>query len=487
MLFTSKPLVAQYFTGSTTGSFSGVNNVVVNPALMSNSRYYLDVNIMGSGSFFYNNFAYFARDEYNLFRFLSPGYQYPQHAKEFGKGERAAYTVENTRLKNLFVNGRILGPSAMLAVNNHTFALFSSFRTVSSFREIPYDVANYFYYSLDYRPQHGTEYDHRDPIKTASLSWSEVGFSWAYMLKTNRLTYWSVGLSARALFGHAAYYAYIDNLKYFVPDDDNLFVNNVTGDAAYAFPIDYSTNDFLGNQLLNGMGMGFDMGVSYTHAERTQNSMKYKYLCQQRFMDYKYRIGISLMDLGWIRFNNRARHYSFEDNAGVWHQIDTLQPYYNNLDYISQDINERICGSAECALESDRFSMYLPFSLGIQADYHVKENWYVSGTMRLPINYARSQVRAPGGLMVAPRMETEDFEFGVPITLHDFKHPFAGAYLRFYNITIGTDNIAGFMNLTHHYGFDFYFSLKFSLVKDRCKKRGARFCLDDSRYQLPSP
>ena len=482
LLLRGEVLYSQYFTGSTTGSYSGVGSVMVNPALMANSRYYLDVNIIAAGSFIHNNFAYLARDEYNFFRFLSPEYEYPLHDKTYGTGERAAYTVENKRLKNMFLNGRILGPSAMLAVQNHTFAVFTAFRTVSSFRQIPYDVANYFYYSLDYHPQHGIEYDHADPIKTASMSWSELGLSYAYNFNTRARSYWAVGASARMLFGHAAYYVYLDRLRYYVPDDDNLYVNQATGDAAYAFPVDYATNDFLGNELMNGKGFAADLGVSYTYTERSHGQVKYKYLCQQRFFPYKFRIGVSLMDLGFITFNSRARHYRFEDNSGVWHQIDTLQAYYDNLDYISADINNRICGAPDCALEAEKFTMYLPFTLGLQADYHFLNAWFISVSMHLPVNYARSQVRPAGGLMVTPRYEKEVFEFGVPVTLHDFRHPLLGAYARFYNVTIGTDNLGGFVNLSHHYGFDIYVALKFSLVKDRCRKKGVRFCTDDSRY-----
>ena len=465
------------------GSYAGINNVIINPSMMANSRYYVDVNVVSVGSFFQNNFAYFDRKEYGIINLFNPGYSFPVHEKEYGTGERTAYTVENTKLKNVFLNARMLGPSVMVAYNNHTFAFQTSIRTVSSFTDIPYDMANYFYYSLDYAPQHGVEYAHEDPIKTASLSWSEVGFSWSYMFGKYNRDHWSVGVSAKMLFGHAAYYVYLDEITYFVPDDDNLYVRNVKGETAYSLPVDYSTNKLYNGSPVKGMGMGFDIGFSYVHTERGHSDYRYKRLCQQKFDPYKYRIGVSLMDFGWIGFNDVARKYEFDNMHGEWHEIDTLQPYYSNLDYISDDVSTRLSGTADGALNADNFTMYLPFALGVQFDYHYVKNWYLSGSLRMPISYARSEVRAAASIMVAPRMETGSLEFGVPLTLHEFRQPIVGAYLRFHNITVGTDNVAGFLNLTHHYGFDFYVSLKINFLKDNCKKKVPRFCGGDYHYR----
>ena len=475
-----RPAYSQYMTGATVGSYAGVNSLVVNPALMANSRYYADVNIVSMGSFFHNNYAYFARDEYSIFQLLNPSYRYPVHNKEYGTGERSAYTVENEFMKDVFLNGRIIGPSAMVAYNDHSFAFHTASRSVTSFTNIPYDMANFFYYSLDYSPQHGVEYEHDDPARTASLTWSEMGVSWAYMFAKDNRHHWAFGVSAKLLFGHAAYYVYIDELDYYVPDDDNLYIRNVTGEVGYALPIDYSSNELYNGSAIKGMGMGFDVGLSYTHTRSGHSDIMYRRPCEMKFQAYKYRVGISLMDFGWIGFNDVARQYKFENNSGVWHEVDTLEPYYNNLNFISDDINSRLFNNPGDAMVSNAFDMYLPLSLGLQFDYHYRDNWYISGTMRLPIRHAKNQVQASSGLMVAPRMETQNLEFGVPFTLHEMIRPMLGAYMRFYNVTVGTDNVAGFLNLTNHYGYDIYISVKVNFVKDRCKKKRPRFCTGDN-------
>ncbi len=471
-------LMAQHFTGATVGSYAGVTNTLTNPALLSNSRYYLDVNVFSGVSFIHNNYAYLSQDEYRFSNFLLPGYDYPMHNKEYGQGERPAYTVENKNRKNLHMNSRIMGPSVMVAVNDHTFAFQTNFRTVNTFRGIPYDMANYFYYSLDYKPQHGYEYEHRDPMKFGTLTWTEIGFSWAYMFSKYNRDRWSVGVSAKFLMGHAGAYVYMDKLKYFTPDDDNVYVRNMNGEAAYSLPIDYATNEMSGSKI-KGYGMGFDVGVSYIHTEKGHSNMKYKRLCQQRYENYKYKIGISLMDFGWIRFNDAARKYEYEDVSGDFLQVDTLKPYYDNLEFITQDVNSRFYENPDDALVAERFSMYLPASLGVQFDYHYVKNWYVSASMSLPVNFAKSQVRAPSNFMISPRLETQVFEIGMPFTLYDFRHPMLGAYFRFYNFTVGTDNLGGFLNLTNHYGFNVYFSFKINFIKNRCKKKLPRFCTGD--------
>lgn len=472
------PLIAQHFTGATVGSYAGVTNSITNPALLTNSRYYLDVNVFSGVSFIHNNYAYLSQDEYRFSNFLLPGYNYPMHSKEYGQGERPAYTVESKTRKNLNMNSRIMGPSFMVAVNDHTFAFQTNFRTVNTFRGIPYDMANYFYYSLDYKPQHGYEYEHRDPMKFGTLTWTEIGFSWAYMFSKYNRDRWSIGVSAKFLMGHAGAYVYMDNLKYFTPDDDNVYVRNMNGEAAYSLPIDYATNEMSGSKI-KGYGMGFDVGVSYIHTEKGHSNMKYKRLCQQRFENYKYKVGFSLMDFGWIKFNDAARKFEYEDVSGDFLQVDTLKPYYDNLEFITQDVNSRFYENPDDALVAERFSMYLPASLGVQFDYHYVKNWYVSASMSLPVNFAKSQVRAPSNFMISPRLETQVFEVGMPFTLYDFRHPMLGAYFRFYNFTVGTDNLGGFLNLTNHYGFNVYFSFKINFIKNRCKKKLPRFCTGD--------
>jgi len=473
----------QYFTGATAGTYSGVGNVVVNPAFLSNSRYYVDVNVFSGGTFIHNNYAYLLRDDYKFSDFFLPGSEFPMHEKEYGQGERPAYTVENKRAKNLHFDGRIMGPSVMVAVNDHTFAFQTNFRSVNSFRDIPYDMANYFYYSLDYKPQHGMEYEHRDPIKFGTLTWSEIGFSWAYMFKKYDRDRWSFGISAKFLMGHAGSYVYVDHLKYFTPDDDNVYVRNLNGEAGYSLPVDYASNELYSGAKVKGIGVGFDIGVSYIHTEKGHSNMKYRRLCQQRYENYKYKIGVSLMDFGYIRFNDQARKYDYDNVSGYWEQVDTLKTYYDNLEFISNDVNSRFYDSPEDALTANNFTMYLPATLGVQLDYHYVNNWYVSASLRLPINFAKSQVRAPAGMMIAPRIETSVFELGVPLTLYDMRHPMVGAYMRFYNFTVGTDNLAGFVNLTNHYGFNVYFSFKINFIKNRCKRKLPRFCVDDFRMK----
>jgi len=467
----------QYITGATMGSYTGVNSGIVNPALMTNSRYYVDVNVFSTGFFVHNNYAYLSRDEYRFSRFLLPGYEYPVHAKEHGQGERPAYTLENVNRKNIHSNYRVMGPSVMVAVNDHAFGFHTGFRQVNTVKDLPYDMANYFYYSLDYKPQHGYEYEHRDPIKFATLTWSEISFSWAYMFHKYDRDRWSLGVSAKFLLGHAGAYVYMDNLTYFTPDDNNVYVRNMNGEAAYSLPIDYATNEMSGS-MIKGYGMGFDLGVSYIHTEKGHSNINYKRLCQQRYEDYKFKFGVSLMDLGWIRFNDKAEKYHYDNVSGSWEDVDTLKQYYDNLAFISEDVNARFFDDPDDALVANKFSMYLPASLGLQLDYHWQKNWFVSSSVRLPISYAKGQVRSPAGFMVSPRLETQVFELGMPFTLYDFRHPMLGAYFRFYNFTVGTDNLSGFLNLTNHYGFNVYFSFKISLIKNHCKRKLPRFCVN---------
>ena len=251
------------------------------------------------------------------------------------------HTLRKAKPTRIFhLKGQYIGPSIMVAVNDHTFGFHTNFRTVNSARAIPYDMANYFYYSLDFKPQHGWEYEHRDPIKFGTLTWSEIGFSWAHTFAKYDRDRWSLGISAKFLMGHAGSYVYLEDMTYFTPDDDNVYIRKMNGEAGYSLPIDYTTNEVSGSKV-RGYGAGIDIGVSYMHTIKGHSNMKYKRLCQQRFEEYKYRVGVSIMDIGWIRFNDGARKYEYSDVSASFEQVDTLKPYYDNLEFITQDINSR--------------------------------------------------------------------------------------------------------------------------------------------------
>jgi hypothetical protein len=471
--------------GLTTGNYTGVNGVLINPSSLHNSKLYLDINLIGAGIFHQNNYLYIAAEEYNFMNFFDKDYTFPTHPSDNGSGDRPLYTIENTRDKNSYTQARALGPSAMLLVNDHAFAFSTGFRMVNMVRNLPYDMANYFYYGLNYMPQRGQRFTNDQEYTSTTMSWSEFAFTYSLVVKKYFKNKWTVGTTVKGLLGHGGSYINGYYADYTVLDGETIDIHRLDMDLGYAIPVDYNTNQFLPGGLIKGKGIGFDVGVTYQRNKKGHSNIKYRDLCHQKFDEYDYRIGFSMLDFGAIRFTDNARMYRFVNGTALWENVDSLIGTYENLNEFSEALSEKFCGDAVCALEAQEFKVALPAAVSLQFDYHLNKSLYLNATWIQPIRIGEVYIYRPAILAFTPRFESNAFDFMVPVSLYNYRSPRIGAALRFYNFTVGTEKILGFFNVTDFTGLDLYFSVKLFLFKGNCRKPGKneRFC-SEGPYRL---
>ena len=87
-------------------------------------------------------------------------------------------------------------------------------------------------------------------------------------------------------------------MNYIVLNDSTINFKNLDGQIGYALPVNYENNDApMHDPFFKGSGVGMDLGIVYTKRRYIDNK-KYTRPCDQRFEDYHYRIGISIIDIG---------------------------------------------------------------------------------------------------------------------------------------------------------------------------------------------
>ena len=122
-----------------------------------------------------------------------------------------------------------------------------------------------------------------------------------------------------------------------------------------------------------GKGFGVDLGVVYQKKKKPVNLLTFKKLCQQKFLDYDYKIGISLIDVGSIRFTKKVNTGQFNQNM-----TNSLDGFVDSSDI--QLITDSDSYNASSSLQKENYSVKLPTALCIQFDYHYNKNWYFNGT-----------------------------------------------------------------------------------------------------------
>jgi hypothetical protein len=464
-LVTSSNLQAQEMLGIVNSGYSGIHGALINPSSLTNSRYYLDINFLTIGVSAENNFVYIKRDEYKFSRFLGKFNDFPKH----GPNNMVVYHYANDKYIYAFAQERVMGPSAMLNIGNQAFGITTSFRTISSARNIPFQVGKLGYDGLNNTNLINVETSVSRKAAVAAMDWAELGLSYAYVFKESNREYWSGGITIKRLMGHSGAYAYSDQADFIFPDRQTLTINNLNAEAGYSLPLDYGTNEYLKTPVFRGGGFGFDIGVTYQKMKNGQQNASSNSICAEPYKPYKYRIGLSIIDIGGISFRKNAQKLVFADVSTTWPGFRTANT--TNVDSAVQEISQQFYGNKTELLQGNKIRIGLPTAFSMQMDMNYSGNWYVNGTLIFPLILNKATLVRPALLAITPRYETNHFEVNLPISLYNFSRPRIGLSMRLGFLTIGTEKLGGFFSLSDFTGMDFYMALKWSFLKGHCPEK----------------
>lgn len=464
-LMTFLNLPAQEMLGIVNSNYSGIHGALINPSSLTNSRYYLDINFLTIGLSAENNYLYLPKNGYKFSRFLGKYNDFPL----YGPDNLPVTHFDNNNSVNEFAIARLMGPSAMLNIGKHAFGITTGIRTMTSVRNVPHQLADLLYQGLDDPPQFGINYPVSKKFAAAALGWAELGLSYAYVFRQSQLEYWSGGMTVKRLWGYSGGYTYVNNIDYTVYKRDAVTIYNISGETGYSLPVDYSTSLFLRTPLFRGHGYGFDIGVTYQKMKKEHQDASYRSVCAEAYKPYKYRIGISIIDIGSISFKKNAQRLVFKDPNPA--NINFLNIIRTTIDPTVRNISSHFYNDTAKLLQGNSIKVGLPTALSVQMDINYTGNWYINGILIYPLMLRSAGIARPGQLAVTPRYETDHFEVDLPVSMYDFKRPRIGISMRLYFLTIGTDKLGGFFNLSDFTGMDFYMALKWNFLKGHCHEK----------------
>ncbi|MDD5569811.1 MAG: DUF5723 family protein [Bacteroidales bacterium] len=435
---------AQEMLGMVNSNYAGINGALINPSSMVDSKLYLDIAFITADVFAQNNYIYMDKRNYYFPSFFSKN---PNFKIENGKSTLDYY---NKRDKFLFANIRVNGPSAMVCIGRHAIGIYEGVRSAISVNHLPYHVAKFIYDGLRYEPQQNIDYN-LDKLKVAGLLWGEIALSYAYIFYSNKMDFFAGGITIKKDLGIMGLYLNDYGANYYVPNDTTLVMNNLKAEYAYTDA-----------HIFNGRTFAFDIGFTYER-KPSESTMRFRKLCEQKYRDYIYKIGLSFLDIGAINFKKHATKYDIQDASTTWVNIHK----YSDKDRFDQDLGVRFAG--QCT-RTNNFNLGLPKGVSIQFDYHYRKYWYLNSTLVQGLDFGNAFVRRPNQISFTPRYERRWFEINLPLSLYDYIYPRWGFSVRLFNLTIGTDKFGGFLSLNDFTGLDLYFSLKINFAKGSCGK-----------------
>lgn len=455
--------LGQAASGIALSSYSGIYGVNINPSGLVNSKLFYDVNLISGDVFLENNFVYIHKEDFSLFKLLSRNPSIPSATV---RGEGFDYMSGIDKVRG-FEQTDIMGPAFSITLGHQSFGFFSRLVTVTSVTNLPGYLGELMFEGLDYEPLHGVP-QKNDKFNAASAGWWEMGLSYAWVVNETHFNRWSLGFNIRRLWGYAGAQLVSYDADYTVVNDSVIDIRNLDASIGFSIPLDYETNDYpAGGKTFKGRGMAVDLGVTYTRKKAVSVNKTYKSFCQYQYDEPLYKIGLSVLDIGSIRFDENVVEERYDNVSAEWRSVDTLG--YRNINNVMQQISTVFYGDPYAAgTDAESFNLGLGTAMSLQADYNYFGNWHVSLLAVVPLTLTEAQIRRPGQVLLSPRYQTDIFEVSFPVSLYDFRKPRIGLSARFYYFTLGTEKLGSFFGFDDFYGMDLYFSIKFHILKGWC-------------------
>jgi len=279
---------------------------------------------------------------------------------------------------------------------------------------------------------------------------------------------------------------------------------DVNGNLDYSNNLDNFNADFIKNTLNNYWGLGLDIGFVYEFKDKPKDFNKYlrqrihKPIHSKRHdPPYKWKLGLSLMDIGRIRFDrgqytvhsNGGKDYSIPYNNG--NPLDMLDEIVSDFDaFISSPYGnlDSIKPYNDVIKTSGSYTIGLPTTLNIDWDYHWKKIFYlnVNGLISMSaFKFSDYKLRNVSRLNITPRMETDAFGLFLPLSINYMGQFDLGLGLRKGPLIVGLQNIGTFLYQRNVNRFGIYlgFAKGFAIKSKTDESKSIYFKNELNRYQ----
>ncbi|HZZ75282.1 MAG TPA: DUF5723 family protein, partial [Puia sp.] len=293
---------AQTYPGYRTGNYTGVNGAFFNPANIADNRFQWNINLAAIN-------AFAGTDQ--------GGIKLSDVTHNFDARNLKSKILKGHSQVNSLDYADILGPSFMLSLSpNTSVALTTRSRVFANIKDVNGDLANAI---IDPAGAGITS-----PITlnggrtiTHTTGWTEIGGSVAQVFsKKESHHFFKGGITLKYIAGTADAYMTTDGVTGTLQSVGNTTI--IEGPAEGYISVNATNTNFTNYKFsdifkFTGQGFGGDVGFVYEY----RPSMDYSMYTNDRWANkYKFKIGVSLLDVGMIKFNktgNAAANF----NTGI--------------------------------------------------------------------------------------------------------------------------------------------------------------------------
>lgn len=441
---------AQDFLGYTHSNYAGIVGAQHNPATLADNTYSLDILLVGFGLEAANNYVGVKRSELR-----NPDF-----------GNQNLYLRERNTKKAVFFRNEILLPGFMVSNEKFGWGIDMRIRTYANVDGVTRDLAHLAVLGFN-DPSYFLTDRHDRHIGVTTLSWFELGGTYAKTVWTGAEHYVSVGVRPKLLLGLEAAYVFVNNFQYNFNNDSTLDAYNADIKFAHSTNLTFDGSLTPSYHLKFNPGIGVDIGFVYEYRpdemqkDNSKNSKPWP-----GFRDrpaYKYRLGVSLTDLGIIHFKSGELSDQYSASSNDWQFKDSTLNNPTTPNSLYQTFTARTGG----ANAGNPFWMRLPLALNVNFDYKVQESFYVNATAFSGLyfrNFNGKKVHELTRISITPRWEKRWYGVWMPVSFTRMGTVSLGTGIRLGPFVIGTTDILNLaLGKKKIYNEDIYFVVKVPL------------------------
>lgn len=456
----------QSFLGIINSNYAGATSMNLQPASIADSRYKFDMTLIGVSATLANN--YFGVQKEGIFESL----RNPQ--LNFAQTSLITRNLDPGDKVNANINAKVDLFSFMVSFGESSAIGFNlGFRNFLNIDDLSQDLARATFADIQgVTIPAGTTTD--NGLSVDNLSWVQYGLTFANTLIDNNTNYLKGGLTLKLVSGVGSGYLYANELDYGLNDSIiNVTASNIN--YGHSDNIDNVRFDSLINQTFSslsfsGIAPAVDFGFVYEYRpdieeyRRKRPDGKYEY--EDYSNKYKFKFGISVLDVGKLKFDKGNNSGNF---GGATSNFNVNQFSLTSIDALDDSIQSRFD-----ALEDDgKYTVELPTALSMQLDYHINKGFYINLSPYLALNRNRNpdqpRVSEITTYSLTPRWESKWVDVGVPFSYNEYNNVNVGLSLRLGPIIVGTNDILPLIGKKEIYGTDFHFAVKIPIAYGKQK------------------
>ncbi|MBO9730041.1 MAG: hypothetical protein J7623_15495 [Chitinophaga sp.] len=430
LLLLTYAAMAQTFPGYNNSNHAGIYGVLSNPASAAGYRYKWDVNIVGVDVNAGNTYASIPK---------SVLFSMPDTLRR----NRDYFLDEGAnRKQNGWGMAEVMLPSVLYAIDEKQSVSFVwRMRSSGNAGNVTTPIANFF--GVDY-PNTGYRNVNLSIPQTGVSAhiWHELGLSYARVLKETYTGRWKAGVTLKLLSGVAAGYASAKDVAFRLNNNQDATISSGTLRYGYNKELDHWESPAQSNlKLFENAGVGADIGVIYEYRPDNGGFGSYENTDAD---DYKFRIGVSITDIGKIKYTKGSIN---TDLSLVKDHIVPKDIEYRKNESLQQ--YARRLNKYFTPLPGDStFNMTLPTALNLMGDYNIDGRFFVSTQVVIALTAGQTDISktyALTQLNITPRYETQIFGAYLPMSINHNGQADIGAAFRVGPLLLGSSTL--FTNL----------------------------------------